>query len=100
MRLPQETSILCQPKHICPQQHHKPAAPCTIICKVSNGSYLVQVIGGGQYRHAHDHFQECHPDPVKPDTSNIGDATPAASTLALSVQAVRLPTAAAPATPT
>ena len=74
--------------------------PATIICKANNGSYLVQVIGSGQYRHAHDHIQEHHPDAVKPDTPNIGDVAPAASTLAPATQVVRLPTAVAPAIPT
>ena len=44
----------------------------TIICKTNHSLYLVQVIGGRQYRHAHDHIWEHHPDAVKPDTSNIG----------------------------
>ena len=74
--------------------------PATIICKAYNGSYLVQVIGGGQYRCAHDHIQECYPDAVKPDTSNICDVAPVASASAPSTQAVRLPTAVAPTTPT
>ena len=30
--------------------------PATIICQAAHGSYLVQVVGGGQYRHAHDHM--------------------------------------------
>ena len=46
--------------------------PATIICKANNGSYLVQVIGGGQHRHAHDHIWEYHPDAVIPDLSSIG----------------------------
>ena len=54
-------------------------SPATIICKANNGSFLVQIIGGGQYRCAHDHIWECHPDAVKPDTSNIGDVAPATS---------------------
>ena len=74
--------------------------PATIIHKANYGSYVVQVIGGGLYRCALDHIWEHHPDAVKPDTSNIGDAAPAASTSALATQAVRLPTAVAPATPT
>ena len=39
----------------------------TVICEASNGSYLVQIIGGGQYQHAHDHIKECHPDAISPD---------------------------------
>ena len=54
--------------------------PVTIIHKSNHGSYLVHVIGGGQYRHACDHISECHPDAVKPDTSNIGDVALNAST--------------------
>ena len=60
--------------------------PATIICKASNGSYLVKIIGGGQHRHAHDHICKCHSDAVKPDASNIGDVAPAASTSASATQ--------------
>ena len=74
--------------------------PATIIHKANNGSYLVQIIGSGQYRHAHDHIWECHPDAVKPDTSNIGDVAPAASTSACATQVLGLPTAVATTTPT
>ena len=35
--------------------------PAKVICQVGHGSYLVQVIGGGQYRHACDHICEYHP---------------------------------------
>ena len=52
----------------------------TIIHKANNGSYLVQAIGGGQYRCAHYHIWESHLNAVKPDTSNIGDVAPAVST--------------------
>ena len=60
---------------------------------------MVKVIGDGQYRCAYDHIWEYHPDAVKPDTSNIGDVAPAASTSAPATQVVRLPTAVAPTTP-
>ena len=69
--------------------------PTNIICKANNGSYLVQVIGGGQYRCACDHIWECHPDAVKPETYNIGDVAPAASISAPATQAVIPPTAVA-----
>ena len=72
----------------------------TIIHKANNGSYLIQVIGDGQYRCSHDHIQKHRLDAVEQDTSNIGDVAPAASTSALATQAVRLPTAVAPITPT
>ena len=72
--------------------------PVTIICKANNGSYLIQVIGGRQYRCVQDHIQECHPDVVKPDKSNIGNVAPATSASAPATQAVRLPTAVAPTT--
>ena len=39
--------------------------PAIVIRKTKHGSYLVQVIGEGQYRHAYDHICECHPDAVK-----------------------------------
>ena len=73
--------------------------PATIIHRANNGSYLVQVIGGGKYRHAHDHIQECHLDAVKPDTSNISNVAPAASTSAPATQTVRLLTTGTPTTP-
>ena len=49
----------------------------TVIHQAKHGSYLVQVIGGGQYRCACDHIRECHPDAVKPDRSTITDVAPA-----------------------
>ena len=70
VRLPQDTSILCWPNCICPQWYQEPVAPCDHHMQGSNGSYLVQGIGGGQYRHANDHIWECHHDAVKPCTSN------------------------------
>ena len=51
--------------------------PAKIIQKAEHGSYLVQVIGGGQYRCACDHIHECHPDTVKPGTSTTVDVAPA-----------------------
>ena len=60
--------------------------PATIIHKGNSHSYMVQVIGGGQYRHAHDHIWEHHLDAVKADTSNIGDVAPAASASASATQ--------------
>ena len=74
--------------------------PATIISKANNGSYWVQVIGGGQYRCPHDHIGEHHPDAVKPDKSNIGDVALGTSALALTTKALRLPKTAAPTTPT
>ena len=73
--------------------------PVTIICKANSGSYLVQVIGGGQYKCGHDHIWECHLDAVKPDTAYIGDVAPAASASAHATQAARPPAAVAPTTP-
>ena len=51
--------------------------PAKVICKADHGSYLVQVIGGGQYRCAHDHIHEHHLDAVKPGTSTTADVAPA-----------------------
>ena len=99
VRLPQEISILCWPNCILNDARNL-WLPATIICKASNGSYLVQVISGGQYRHVHDHIWEHHPHAVKPDTSNIGKIAPAAFTSTHATQAVRPPTAVAPTTPT
>ena len=55
--------------------------PAKVTCQAAHGSYLVQVIGGGQYRCACDHMHECHPDAVKHDTSTtpvVAPATPEA----------------------
>ena len=38
---------------------------------------MVQVIRGGQFRHAHDHIHEHHTDAIKPDRSTIADVAPA-----------------------
>ena len=51
--------------------------PAKVICQAAHGSYIVQVIGGGQYRHARDHIHERHPDAVKDDTSTTPDVVPA-----------------------
>ena len=51
--------------------------PAKVICKADQGFYLVQVIGGGQYRCASDHIHEHHPDAVKPGTSITTDVAPA-----------------------
>ena len=51
--------------------------PAKIIWKAEDGSYLVQVTDGGQYRHAHDHICECRPDAVKPGTSTTADVAQA-----------------------
>ena len=49
--------------------------PAKVIHQAAHGSYLVQVIGGGQYRLACDHIHECHPDAVKHDTPVVAPAT-------------------------
>ena len=77
--------------------------PAKVIHQAAHGSYLVQVIGGGQYRHTHDHIRECHPDAVKDDTSTSPDVAPATPE-ALPVLFAASPPAApaapvAPATP-
>ena len=51
--------------------------PAKVICKADHGSYLVQVIGGVQYRRAHDHIHEHHLDAVQPGTSTTADVAPA-----------------------
>ena len=100
VKLPQESSILYWPNHIYLSDARNLWLPATIICTANSGSYLVQVIGGGQSRCACDHIWEHHLDTVKPDTSNIGNVAPAASRSAPATQAVRLPKAVAPTTPT
>ena len=56
--------------------------PATVIHQARHGSYLVQVIGGGQYWCACDHICERHPDVVKPDmpvSTDVAPATPESS---------------------
>ena len=50
--------------------------PATIIRQVKHGSHLVQIIGGGQYRCAHDHIHKCHPDAVKPGCADQHQCSP------------------------
>ena len=71
--------------------------PPTVICQARHGSYLVQVIGGGQYRCACDHIHEHHPDAVKPDMSVSTDVAPATPESSPGMFPVR-PAPAAPAT--
>ena len=77
--------------------------PAKVICKADHGSYLVQVIGGGQYRHACDHICECHLDAVKPGTSTTADVAPATPESLLQVSSAKPPAVpaapVAPATP-
>ena len=68
--------------------------PTTVICQAKHGTYLVQVIGGGQYRCAHDHIHKCHPDAVKPDRSTITDVAPATPECSPGMAPVRLAPAA------
>ena len=51
--------------------------PATVVHAADHGSYIVQVISSGQYRHAHDHTQEHHPDAIKPDMHTTTDVAPA-----------------------
>ena len=69
--------------------------PATVIHQAKHGSYLVQVIGGGQYRCTHDDIHECHPDAVKPDRSTIADVAPATPECSPGMPPVR-PAPAAP----
>ena len=71
--------------------------PATVICQARCGSYLVQVIGGGQYRCAHDHICEHYPDAVKPDRLTSTDEAPATPESSPGLFPVR-PVAAAPGT--
>ena len=77
--------------------------PAKVIRQTTHGSYLVQVIGGGQYRHACDHIHERYPDAVKPDTSTtpvVAPATPDALTALFAVSPPSAPAApVASATP-
>ena len=51
--------------------------PATIVRAADHGSYIIQVIGGGQYRRARDHIRERHPDAARPvsATHNVAPAT-------------------------
>ena len=77
--------------------------PAKVIHKADHGSYLVQVIGGEQYRHACDHIHEHHPDAVKHGTSTTADVAPATPESLLQVPSAKPPAApaapVAPATP-
>ena len=64
--------------------------PATVIHAVDHGSYIVQVIGGGQYRCACDHIHECHPDAIKPDKHVTTSVAPATPTHQPATQAVQL----------
>ena len=71
--------------------------PATAICQARHGSYLVQVIGRGQYQCACNHIRECHPDAVKPDMPVSTDVAPATPESSPGLFPVR-PAPAAPAT--
>ena len=72
--------------------------PATVIRQAKHGSYLVQVIGRGQYRCARDHIREHHPDAVKPDMPVSTDVAPATPESSPGMFPVR-PAPVAPATP-
>ena len=77
--------------------------PAKVICQADHGSYLVQVIGGGQYRHACYHIHEHHPDAVKDDASTspvVAPATPEALPVLFAASPPATPAApVGPATP-
>ena len=77
--------------------------PAKVIGQAAHGSYLVQVIGEGQYRHTCDHKRERHPDAVKHDTSTtpvVAPATVEALPALLAASPPAVPAApVAPATP-
>ena len=76
--------------------------PATVIHQARYGSYLVQVIGRGQYRCACDHICECHPDAVKPDmpvSTDVAPATPESSPGMFPVRPAPAAQAAAPVAP-
>ena len=75
--------------------------PAKVIRQAAHGSYLVQVIGGGQYRRARGHIREHHPDAVKDDTSTSPDVAPATPEALPALFAASPPAApAAPVAPT
>ena len=73
--------------------------PAKVIRKADHGSYLVQVIGGGQYRSAHDHICKHQPDAVKPGTSTMADVAPATPESLLQTPPAAPAAPVAPATP-
>ena len=73
--------------------------PATVIHSADHGSYLIKVIGGGQYQHACDHICECHPDAIKPDKHVTTSVAPATPTHLPATQAVQPAPCIAPATP-
>ena len=73
----------------------RPSGSQPVFRQAKHSSYLVQVIGGGQYRCAYDHIHEWHPDAVKPDRSTITDVAPATPECSPGIPPVR-PAPAAP----
>ena len=73
--------------------------PATVIRAADHGSYLVQVISGGQYRCACDHICKCHPDAIKPDKHITTSVAPATPTHLPATQAVQPAPCVASATP-
>ena len=73
--------------------------PTTVIHAGDHGSYIVQVIGSGQYWHACNHICEHHPDAVKPDEHIMTNVAPAIPTHPPATQAVQPALCVAPATP-
>ena len=51
--------------------------PATVVYSADHCSYIVQVIGGGQYRCACYHIHEHHPDAIKPGVHTTMDVAPA-----------------------
>ena len=76
--------------------------PATVIGQTHHGSYLVQVIGGGQYRCARDHIHEHYPDAVKSDmltSTNVAPARPESSDGLFPVRLMLAAPATAPVAP-
>ena len=74
----------------------------TVIHQARHGSYLIQVIGRGQYRCAHDHIHECHPDAPKvdmPTSTDVAPAIPECSPGLLPVRPAPVAPVAAPVAP-
>ena len=61
----------------------------TIIHEADNGSYLVQVVGRGQYWYACNHFCKHHPDAIRLDVPITRNVEPATSMLLPAIQVVR-----------
>ena len=94
----QKKSLLFAGQTVCPQWCQEPLTPYYCHLWRQNGSYIVQVVGRGQYWHAHDHICECHPDAVSPDAAITSDVALTTSRPVHAITAASFPTPVVPTT--